>query len=191
MTFSSSSTYIYTYVLFAVVYLASCLAFVVNAARISMSLSKSRDGAYDPGLSAAEADGDVREVVIHSQRLIDFTQLAALLPLVYVVGSMFLGSLILGGTEHTAVNSGWIGLTAVAAIASLALAVMGVRESARLKTLDSIENISGRTVEALQRIGVRLGISTAVLFLVAIFMILNLFSVLSGVEGLLGTEFLI
>ncbi|MCE5192240.1 MAG: hypothetical protein LLG08_10870, partial [Actinomycetia bacterium] len=118
MTFSSSSTYIYTYVIFAVIYVASSAAFVVNAIRVSTTLSRTRGAANLAEVPASEASAPpVGEVISHSQRLVDYTQLAALLPLVYVVGSMFLGSLILRGSGHTGVNLGWIAFTVVVAVA--------------------------------------------------------------------------
>ncbi|PKQ20132.1 MAG: hypothetical protein CVT66_06615 [Actinobacteria bacterium HGW-Actinobacteria-6] len=191
MALSSSSTYIYAYVVFAVVYLASSIAFVFSAVRVSTSLSRVRDIAGDSGRASAEPGLVVRDYVSHSQRLVDYTQLATLLPLVYVVGSMFLGSLILGGTGHTGINYGWITFTAAATIASIAFVVLGMRESAKLGHLKDIDEAKGSAADVLQRIGVRLGVSAALLLLVAVFMLLNLFSVLSSIEGLLGLKFLI
>lgn len=192
VTLSSSSTYIYTYVIFAVVYLASSVAFVVNAVRVSTALSRAHHLTNDPEERVpAQSAPAVNEVISHSQRLVDYTQLATLLPLVYVVGSMFLGSLILGGTGHASVNIGWITLTVVATIASIAFVVLGLRESAKLNHLDDLDRATGRAADALQRIGLRLGVSAALLLLVAVFMTLNLYSILSGIQGLLGVQFLI
>ena len=191
MALSSSSTYIYAYVVFAVVYLASSIAFVLNAVRVSTSLSRVRDLTGDPEQTSAEPGPVIREYVSHSQRLVDYTQLATLLPLVYVVGSMFLGSLILGGTGHSGVNYGWIAFTVAATITSIAFAVLGMRESAKLGHLKDIDDARGSSADVLQRIGVRLGVSAALLLLVSVFMLLNLFSVLSSIEGLLGVKFLI
>ncbi len=192
MTFSSSSTYIYTYVIFAVIYVASSAAFVVNAIRVSTTLSRTRGAANLAEVPASEASAPpVGEVISHSQRLVDYTQLAALLPLVYVVGSMFLGSLILRGSGHTGVNLGWIAFTVVVAVAAVVFVVLGMRESARLGHLQGISRASSRTADVLQRIGLRLGVSAALLVLVTLFMILNLYSVLSSMQGLLGIQFLI
>ncbi len=192
MTLSSSSTYIYTYVIFAVVYLASSVAFVVNAVRVSTALSRAHELTSNPEeRHLAQSTPAVGEVISHSQRLVDYTQLATLLPLVYVVGSMFLGSLILGGTGHSSVNLGWIVMTVAATAASVAFVVLGLRESAQLNHLEDLEGATGRAADALQRIGLRLGVSAALLLLVAVFMTLNLYSILSSIQGLLGVQFLI
>ncbi|PKQ37256.1 MAG: hypothetical protein CVT59_08435 [Actinobacteria bacterium HGW-Actinobacteria-1] len=192
MTLSSSSTYIYTYVIFAVVYLASSVAFVVNAVRVSTALSRAHELTDNPEQRRIERSTPaVGEVISHSQRLVDYTQLATLLPLVYVVGSMFLGSLILGGTHHASVNIGWVTLTVAATAASVTFVVLGLRESAKLNHLEDLAGATGNAADALQRIGLRLGVSAALLLLVAVFMTLNLYSILSGIQGLLGVQFLI
>lgn len=192
MTLSSSSTYIYTYVIFAVVYLASSVAFVVNAVRVSTALSRAHELTDHPEQRHINRTSPaVGEVISHSQRLVDYTQLATLLPLVYVVGSMFLGSLILGGTHHASVNVGWVTLTVAATVASVAFVVLGLRESAKLNHLEDLAGATGNAADALQRIGLRLGVSAALLLLVAVFMTLNLYSILSGIQGLLGVQFLI
>jgi len=192
VTLSSSSTYIYTYVIFAVVYLASSVAFVVNAVRVSTALSRAHELTDNPEQRRIERSTPaVGEVISHSQRLVDYTQLATLLPLVYVVGSMFLGSLILGGTHHASVNIGWVTLTVAATAASVTFVVLGLRESAKLNHLEDLAGATGNAADALQRIGLRLGVSAALLLLVAVFMTLNLYSILSGIQGLLGVQFLI
>lgn len=191
MTLASSSAYIYLYVMFAVVYMASSIAFVFNALRVSTSLSRARDAVPVSDRVLREPGPEIGEFISHSQRLVDYTQIATLLPLVYVVSSMFLGSLILGGTGHTTVNYGWIALTVAATAASVAFVVLGMRESMALGTLDVLDGTSGRVNDVLQRIGMRLGVSAALLLLMAVFMVLNLYSVLSGMQDLLGAQFLI
>lgn len=191
MTLASSSAYIYLYVMFAVVYMASSIAFVFNALRVSTSLSRARDAVPVSDRVLREPGPEIGEFISHSQRLVDYTQIATLLPLVYVVSSMFLGSLILGGTGHTTVNYGWIALTVAATAASVAFVVLGMRESMALGTFDVLDGTSGRVNDVLQRIGMRLGVSAALLLLMAVFMVLNLYSVLSGMQDLLGAQFLI
>jgi len=191
MALASSSIYIYLYVAFAVVYMALSFAFVYKALQVSTTLSRARDIVPASGRVTSEPRVDAGGFISHSQRLIDYTQLATLLPLVYVVASMFLGSLILGGTGHVGVNLGWIGLTLAAIGASVAFFVLGMRESAALGSLDGLEGVTGRLNDALQRIGMRLGVSAALLLLMSVFMLLNLYSVLSGMQELLGTRFLI
>ncbi|KAF0208389.1 MAG: hypothetical protein FD171_872 [Actinobacteria bacterium] len=191
VAFASSSAYIYLYVVFAVVYMASSIAFVFNALRVSTSLSRVHNATPAADHARHEPGPGIREFISHSQRLVDYTQLATLLPLVYVVGSMFLGSLILGGQGHSTVNIGWVALTIVATVASVAFVVLGMRESSALGTLDDLEGTSGRANDALQRIGMRLGVSAALLLLMTVFMVLNLYSVLAGMQDLLGAQFLI
>jgi hypothetical protein len=182
---------VYLYVLFAVVYLASSIAFVFNALRVSTSLSRTHSDLPSPGHVSTEPGPGTSEFIAHSQRLVDYTQLATLLPLVYVVVSMFLGSLILGGTGHATVNYGWIALTVAATLASVAFVVLGMRESKALGPVDALEGTNGRVNDTLQRIGMRLGVSAALLLLMSVFMVLNLYSVLSGMQNLLGAQFLI
>jgi hypothetical protein len=191
VAFGSSSAFIYLYVVFAVVYMASSIAFVFNALRVSTSLSRVRNAVPEADHARREPGSGISDCISHSQRLVDYTQLATLLPLVYVVGSMFLGSLILGGTGHKTVNLGWIALTVLATIASVAFVALGIRESIALGKLDELEGTSGRANDVLQRIGMRLGVSAALLLLMTVFMVLNLYSVLAGMEELLGASFLI
>ncbi len=191
MALGSASAYVYLYVLFAVVYLASSIAFVFNALRVSTSLSRTHSDLPSPGHVSTEPGPGTSEFIAHSQRLVDYTQLATLLPLVYVVVSMFLGSLILGGTGHATVNYGWIALTVAATLASVAFVVLGMRESKALGPVDALEGTNGRVNDTLQRIGMRLGVSAALLLLMSVFMVLNLYSVLSGMQNLLGAQFLI
>jgi len=191
MAFASSSAYVYLYVTFAVVYMASSSAFVLNALRVSTALSRTREVAPTSNRAPREPGPEVGLFIAHSQRLVDYTQLATLLPLAYVVGSMFLGSLILGGSGHVGVNYGWVALTVAATAASVVFVVLGMRESAALGSPEVLRNVSGRMNDALQRIGIRLGVSAALLLLMTVFMLLNLFSVLSGMQDLLGTQLLI
>lgn len=193
MAFASSSTYIYLYVAFAVVYMASSLSFVFTALRVSTALSRAHDPVVTPEENAFRPGPgpEVGAFIAHSQRLIDYTQLATLLPLGYVVGSMFLGSLILGGSGHVAVNFGWIALTVLAMGAAVAFSVLGSRESRALGTPKVPIGTTARSNAILQRIGMRLGVSAAMLVLMTVFMLLNLYSVLSGMQDLLGAQFLI
>lgn len=191
MAFASSSAYIYLYLAFAVVYMLSSLTFVFNAFRVSTLLSRTHDLVLATDETPREPGPEIRTFISHSQRLIDYTQLATLLPLAYVVGSMFLGSLILGGSGHTAVNYGWIALTVLATGASVAFAVLGARESRALGTPNASLGTTARTNDALQRVSMRLGVSASMLVLMTVFMLLNLYAVLSGMQDLLGAQFLI
>ena len=190
MSFGASETYIYAYIVFASVYLIASFTFVASALRVSSGLSRARQTTPS---STERPDGSVSAVLTHGQRLIDYTQVSTLLPLVYIVGSMFLGSIIMRNTDIArAVNVGWIAFTVVCAAASVLLAVLGVRESGAIgNTSDLPERLGGRSPEALQRVGLRLGVSAALLALVAVFTLLNLWSVLSSLDALSAVDFLL
>lgn len=190
MSLTSSSTYVYTYVVFAVVYLVSAIAFVVSALRVSSTLSRARTPMpTDAGMPAHT--GSATEYVSRSQRLVDYTQLATLLPLIYIVGSMFLGSLILNGQQPGFINVAWVVFTVVAAGAAVTFAVLGTRESMSLNGVGAMAATNGRTADIFQRIGIRLGVSAALLLLVAVFTMLNLFSILGNIDTLLGIQYLL
>ncbi len=191
MAFASSSAYIYLYVAFAVVYMASSLASIFNAFRVSTAISRARDLVLATEEAPREPGPEIGAFISRSQRLIDYTQLATLLPLAYVAGSMLLGSLILGGSGHVVVNYGWIALTVLATGASVAFTILGARESHALGTPSVPISTTAHSNAILERIGMRLGVSAAMLVLTTIFMLLNLYSVLSGMQDLLGAQFLI
>ena len=190
MSFGTSETYIYAYIVFASVYLIASFTFVASALRVSTGLSRARQASTPVD---APTDRQVSAVIGHSQRLIDYTQLSTLLPLVYIVGSMFLGSMIARNTELARpVNVGWVVLTVSCALASIVLAVLGMHESGAIgKPSELTQSLSGRAPEALQRVGLRLGVSAALLLLVAVFTLLNLWSVVSSLDALSGVNFLL
>ncbi|MDP2299232.1 MAG: hypothetical protein U1E08_01870 [Coriobacteriia bacterium] len=190
MSFGASNTYIYAYIVFACVYLVASFTFVASALRVSTGLSRARQ---TPTESARTANGAVTSVLSHGQRLIDYTQLSTLLPLVYIVGSMFLGTVIMRNTDIArTVNLGWIAFTVACAAASILLTILGIRESGAIGgTSDLSERLSGRAPEALQRVGLRLGVSAALLLLVAVFTLLNLWSVISSLDTLSAVDFLL
>lgn len=190
VSFTQSSTYVYTYIVFAAVYLISAVAFVVNALRVSAVLSRSRPSAPADEQRAAVTDS-AGEYVSRSQRLVDYTQLATLLPLIYIVGSMFLGSLILNGKGPGYVNIGWVVFTVVAAGAAVTFAVLGTRESMSLGGVGAIAAGNERAADIFQRIGIRLGVSAALLLLVAVFTLLNLFSILGNIDTLLKIQYVL
>lgn len=185
MSFGTSETYVYAYIAFAFVYLLTSSTFVANALRVSTGLSKARRSA-DP--DAAPSLSAVTAVVGHGQRIVDYTQLSTLLPLVYIVGSMFLGSVIAREVELArTINVIWIVFTAVCAASSILLAVLGIRESGAVQRTEGLS----QTSEAVQRIGVRLSVSAALLLLVAVFTLLNLLSVISSLDALSSVDFLL
>lgn len=186
MSFGTSQTYIYAYIGFASVYLIASFAFVANALRVSVGLSRSRQAIPAEGANPAPV---VSEVLDQGQRIIDSAQLATLLPLVYIVGSMFLGSVIVRDTGLArTVNVGWIAFTVACAVASVWLSVSGVRAAG---AIGRAEFDGAHAPEAVQRIGVRLGVSAALLLLVAVFMLLNLWSVAGSLDALSTVDFLL
>jgi hypothetical protein len=190
MSFGTSETYIYAYIGFASVYLIASLLFAANALRLSTGLSRARQPVASAGGSPAAA---VTTVLGHGQRLVDYTQLATLLPLVYIVASMFLGSVISRDIAlASVVNLGWVVFTVACALIAVVLAVLGIRESGAIgQKVGPAISQSGRATEALQRIGARLGVSAALLLLVAVFTMLNLWSILSSLDALHGVDFLL
>lgn len=188
MSFGTSATYIYAYIVFASVYLVASFTFVASAFRVSSGLSRaSRSTRYE----AEAPQASVGAVVDHGQRIVDYTQLATLLPVVYIVGSMFLGSIITRNiTMARTINVGWIAFTVFCAVTSIVLAVLGIRESGVVNHSAPLA-YSGRTPEALQRIGLRLGVSAALLLLVAVFTMLNLWAIITSLDALSKVNFLL
>lgn len=188
MSFGASETYIYAYVAFASVYLITSFTFVANAMRVSAGLSKTKTAGISGEVSSRAA---VTMVIDHGQKIVDYTQMSTLLPLVYIVGSMFLGSVIGRDTSLAAiVNPLWIAFTALCAIASVGLAVLGIRESGAINHSPDIA-LPADAPESVQRIGVRLGVSAALLLLVAVFTMLNLWSIISSLDKLSTIHFLL
>ncbi|MRS11680.1 MAG: hypothetical protein EG823_01240 [Actinobacteria bacterium] len=190
MAFGTSTTYIYAYVAFAFVYLVASFTFVASAFRVSTGLSRARASTDAVTETSAAAVGSVLD---HGQKIVDYAQLATLLPLVYIVGSMFLGTVITRdvGLART-VNVGWVLFTVVCGVASVALTALGMRESGAIgHGSDLPENLTGRAPEALQRVGTRLGVSAALLLLVTVFTMLNLWSIISSLDALSAVDFLL
>lgn len=190
MSFGTSTTYITAYIVFALVYLIASFVFVASALRVSTGLSRARSSAA-PALN--EPPVAVGAVLDHGQRIVDYTQLATLLPLVYIVGSLFLGSVITRDVDLArAMNVGWVAFTAICGIASIAFAALGIRESGAIGHGAHLpRDTAGQTPEALQRVGTRLGVSAALLLLVAVFTMLNLWSIVSSLGTLSGVDFLL
>ena len=192
MSFGTSSTYIYAYIAFAAVYLVASFTFVAAALRVSVGLSRARQTA-EPAEAVVATASSAGSLLDHGQKIVDYTQLATLLPLVYIVGSMFLGSVIVRDAALArAVNMGWVVFTLLCAAASVGLAALGIRESGAISHTPTLaEDLAGRAADALQRIGTRLGVSAALLLLVAVFTLLNLWSIVSSLETLRAADFLL
>lgn len=192
MSFGASTTYIYAYIAFAAVYLVASFTFVAAALRVSTGLSRARQAAQ-PLDTAVLPSSTAGEVLDHGQRIVDYTQLATLLPLVYIVGSLFLGSMVVRDTDLArVVNIGWVAFTLICGLASIALAVMGIRESSAISNAPSLaQDIGGKASDALQRIGTRLGVSAALLLLVAVFTLVNLWSIVTSLSELKAVDFLL
>lgn len=187
MSFGVSETYIYAYIAFAFVYLLASSTFVASALRVSTGLSKATKAAVHADATASPATS----VIGHGQKIVDYTQLSTLLPLVYIVGSMFLGSVISRNVDLArTMNIAWVAFTVLCAAASVGLAALGIRESSVVHHA-SEQGLVAQSPEAVQRIGIRLSVSAALLLLVAVFTLLNLLSVLSSLEALSAADFLL
>lgn len=192
MAFGTSTTYIYAYIAFASVYLIASFTFVASALRVSTGLSRARQTAT-PAEATTMRPASLGAVIDHGQKIIDYTQLATLLPLVYIVGSLFLGSVITRDVELARmVNVGWVVFTMLCGIASIGLTTLGIRESGAIGFASELPgDLGGRAPDALQRIGTRLGVSAALLLLVAVFTMLNLWSIVSSLDALSAVDFLL
>jgi len=186
----TSSTYVYTYIAFALVYLVSSLALTIRAYRASGAMSRAGSDADPEGNPTAEL---AFEYVDHGQRLIDIAQLAMLLPLAYIVGSIFLGSTILRDQSWAGtINSVWIGITFVAIAASILLAVKATKEAHALSEMDAESTVVGQqVVDATRKLASRLGISTTLLAMISLFILANLWSVLSNLDTLLNLDYVL
>lgn len=192
MAFGTSTTYIYAYIAFASVYLIASFTFVASALRVSTGLSRTRRTTA-PAEPTTARPASLGTVIDHGQRIIDYAQLATLLPLVYIVGSLFLGSIITRDVDLArAVNVGWIAFTVLCGVTSVALTALGIRESGAIGYASDLPgDPGGPAPEALQRIGTRLGVSAALLLLVAVFTMLNLWSIMSSLDALSAVDFLL
>lgn len=190
MPFTDSVTYIYAYITFAVVYLAGSIVSATSALRVSNGISR----APHTGEGAAHAPAAMGDVIGHGQRLLDYTQMATLLPLIYTVGSVFLGSFVAEDTSLArSLNVIWLVFTLICAAAAIILSVLALREAQTIRSISGDTWGLGRAhaPEALQKVGLRLGVSAALLLLVAVFIMLNLWSVAGNMGTLSSTGFLL
>ncbi|HZL05683.1 MAG TPA: hypothetical protein VFE45_09745 [Coriobacteriia bacterium] len=186
---SSQAIYLYAYVVFAVVYIMSCAAFVGNALRLARPLvDLRRTVAASP--PPAEHSNAARELIDRSQRLVGYTQLATLLPILYIVGGALLGTLITRSGGSGLVSVAWLTFTVVTAAAALLFAVLALRMSSGLAP-EELRDPSGVTTEALNRIGIRLGVSAALMLLMAVFTLLNLYTILSNADLFQAAEYVL
>jgi hypothetical protein len=182
----TSATYIYAYIAFAVVYLASATACVIAGFRASTRLARCTQ---EP--RSTETSQPPERVIARAFRLLDWIQGAALLAIAYVVVSAGLGSLILRGQPASVVNLAWIVLNALAAGVAIVLAVRGTRELASIAEVEVACSPGDRTAHDLQRISTRLGASAVALLLVGAYVAVNLVSVIADLGTLLKTDFLL
>jgi lysylphosphatidylglycerol synthetase-like protein (DUF2156 family) len=190
MSFTDSVTYVYAYMAFAIVYLVGSIVSATSALRVSNGISHAPHTAED----AAPASAAIGDVIDHGRRLLDYTQVATLLPLVYIVGSMFLGSFIAKDTGLArSLNIIWVAFTLICAAAAVTLSALALREAQAMRSISggTWSLGSGHTPEALQKVGMRLGVSAALLILVAVFIMLNLWSVAGNMGTLSSTGFLL
>jgi hypothetical protein len=95
MSFTDPTTYIYAHVAFAAVHLASSLVSATSALQVSNGISRTPH----TGERATRAAAAMGDAIGHGQRLRGYTQVATLLPLIYIVGSLLLGSFIAEDTD--------------------------------------------------------------------------------------------
>ncbi|MDY0340813.1 MAG: hypothetical protein RBS17_06345 [Coriobacteriia bacterium] len=177
--------YLHAYIAFALVYLVGSAISAAGALRISLLLSQSRPG--EPSLSIASP---LSTLLGHGRRLVDCTQAATVLPLVYIVGSMFLGSLIAQDPDSArAINVVWAVFTLVCATASVLLTVVALKAYRQMKPTSG--TAVGNAPDSLQRVGVRMGVSAALLLVVAAFTLLNVWSVVGDIGALKAMGFLL
>ncbi|MDZ4654372.1 MAG: hypothetical protein U1F44_00615 [Coriobacteriia bacterium] len=186
----TSSTYIYTYIAFALIYAVSSVTLVLKTIGASERISKAGKTAAVDGHPILEL---AREYIGHGQRLVDYVQLATLLPLAYIVGSIFLGSAILRNQDWSGIaNTLWVIITVLAMAASIILAVRGTREVHALSKIDTDKAIADeRASNAAHKLVGRLGISTTLLVLATVFTTLNLWSVVSSLDTLLAFDYVL
>jgi len=185
MSFTSTTTYIYAYVAFTLVYLVGSAIAATSALRVSLRLSHLGTAGSKP-----VAPAQLGPVLDHGRRLVDSTQAATVLPLVYIVGSMFLGTLIAQNPDSArAINVVWVVFTLICAGASIVLAALALTAYRRMKLASG--TTAGNASEALQRVGLRLGVSAALLLVVAAFTLLNVWSVVGDLGALEAADFLL
>lgn len=185
MSFASTTTYIYAYVAFALVYLVGSVIAAASALRISLLLSRPHPDESEPSTPLP-----VGTLLGHGRRLVDCTQAATVLPLVYIVGSMFLGSLIARNPDAArAVNVVWVVFTLVCAAASIVLAAVALKAYRQMRQASG--QAAGTSADVLQRVGVRLGVSAALLLVVAAFTLVNMWSVVGDFGALKAADFLL
>lgn len=179
MSFAASSTYIYAYVAFACVYLAGSVVMATSALKSSSVLSRSTVA----NTSALD----------HGRRVLTYTHAATVLPLAYIVGSVALGSVIARNPASArGFNIIWIAFTSICAAAAIVLAVMALREWTGLRAAPTAPGGQRTdTPDAIHKVGLRLGVSTALLLLVAVFTLLNVWSVLTDIGALKAVDFLL
>lgn len=186
MDSTTTATYIYAYIAFAVVYLASAAALAVAGFSASTKLARCARRPQAIGTPSPSA-----RIIPRAFRLLDWVQGSALLAIGYVVASAGLGSLILKGQPAFVVNLVWIALTAVAAGVAIVLAVLGTRELVGITEADIVCTPGDRISHDLQRVSTRLGASAVVVLLVGTYVAVNLVSVLADLGELLKTDFVL
>lgn len=181
-----SATFIYAYIAFAVVYLASAAACAIAGFRASSRLARC---AHERG--GTDAEQQPERVISRAFRLLDWVQGTALLAIAYVVVSAGLGSLILKGQPASVMNLVWIALNALAAGAAIVLAVLGTREVSAIADATVVCGPDDRGARDLQRVSTRLGASAVVVLLVGAYFAVNLVSIIFDLSTLLKTDFLL
>lgn len=179
-------TYLYAYIVFALVYAVAGIVLTVRAATACRRLNR-RQREID---AATGGDDMVAFDEQRAWRMVDHSQLATLLPLVYVVCSIFLGSLILkhAGTA-TLANAVWVLVTVLGTLMCLVLLVRDPGRGTPSEPLRAVADLPDPAAPG--RIAARLGLSAVLLGLVTVFMALNAWAVLNDMDRLLQIRYVL
>jgi len=176
----STRAYLYSYILFAAVYALAGIFILIRDLALSRRLRHATDTPDAPVVGHE-----------HTLRMADHTLRATLLPLLYVVCSLFLGSLILRNratAQHA--NTLWALVTVVATLAVLVLVLRTPRRHAPPELLAEARPAASDSATTLHA-GTRLRLSTALLALVVTFVVLNTWVVLGQFQQLLQTKYVL
>ena len=185
-----SSTYVFAYLAFAIIYLMTGTWLTIVSVRAGSEMAQ---GSRRARTNVAGSRDLTREYIGQGAHLVDYAQLATLLPLAYILASIFLGSAALRAQRWTgAANALWVALTLVAIFVSVVLALRGIRRARRLAEIDAEAAIVGvEAADAARKIAGRLAVSAILLGLAVAFTTLNLWSVLTNLNTLLDVKYVL
>ncbi|MFA5844520.1 MAG: hypothetical protein WC971_06795 [Coriobacteriia bacterium] len=189
-----ATTYVYSYIAFAVVYVASALAFSIALLRMR-SIFRELTPASDTDPLSAEDLVVMRGYLHFGSRLLDLGGYAILIPFAYLAVTFALGTLVAGGRVLTAsvLNMAWALLTGGMGIASLLLAIFASRNARALKLLfeqnPEHRMLHQRTLHAVHNLRRWSLLTVAILLGTSFFTIWNIVAVLANIQGISGADF--